>query len=70
MKNYYNEEILKLISDEILDLSIEELKVIYMKFQNEEYEWISSKDTKGVFNSFLSLPSVYHRQFDLPYVIS
>ena len=69
MKNYYNEEILKLISDEILDLSIEELKVIYMKFQNEEYEWISSKDTKGVFNSFLSLPSVYHRQFDLPYVI-
>ena len=36
MKNYYTEEVLKLISERILNKSIDELKEIYLKFEKNK----------------------------------
>ena len=50
-------------------MSVDDLKEVYEKFENEGYKWITSDETQSFFNHYLSRPSTYRRQFDLPYFI-
>lgn len=68
--NYYNENILNLISNDILNLSLDELKSIYKSFENEGVEGISVLKTKNIFRESLSKEGVQSRQFDLPYFMN
>lgn len=68
--NYYNENILNLLSNDILNLSLDELKSIYKSFENEGVEEISVLKTKNIFRECLSKEGVQCRQFDLPYFMN
>ncbi len=68
--NYYNHKILNLIVDNILNLSLDEIKAIYKSFENEGVEEISESKTKNVFHDFLNQDGVHSRQFDLPYFLN
>ena len=65
--NYYNEEILNLISDNILNIDTDELKRIYEVFNNEGIEKIEIERTKHNYQQFLKDTAVTSAQFDLPY---
>ena len=65
--NYYNEEILNLISDNILNIDTDELKRIYEVFNNEGIKKIEIERTKHNYQQFLKDAAVNSVQFDLPY---
>jgi hypothetical protein len=65
--NYYNEEILNLISDNILNIDVHELRSIYDVFNNEGIEKIEVERTKHNYQQFLKDAAVTSVQFDLPY---
>jgi hypothetical protein len=74
MKNYYNEEILKLISNNILNFNIEELKGIYSEFENgrnstEKHPNINLSRVMSPYKDGMTGACVSKRQFDLPYFI-
>ena len=65
--NYYNEKILNIISDNILNYNVNELKDIYEIFNSGETKLIPSSKTKNIYNNFLIEEGVINKQFDLPY---
>ena len=77
MKNYYNEEVLKLISERILNKSIDELKEIYLKFEKKKTEdchpIIPLVAVNKIFRKFLEKKEVCQDrpriQFDLSYFL-
>jgi hypothetical protein len=70
MKNYYNEDVLKLISEQILNKSIDELKEIYLKFEKKQIEIIETYDTNLEYRKYLDAENVAkNRQFDLPFLL-
>ena len=63
MKNYYNEEILKLIGDNILKMSVDELKEVYIKFDKQQYpEKIKPSKTNLAFRKYLTSENVLKKQ--------
>ncbi len=77
MKNYYTEEVLKLISERILNKSIDELKEIYLKFEKNKNEdchpLIPLVAVNEIFRKFLEKKEVCQDrpriQFDLSYFL-
>jgi hypothetical protein len=65
--NYYNEEILNLISDNILNIHVNELKSIYDIFNNEGIKKIDVGRTNHNYQQFLIDNDISAIQFDLPY---
>jgi hypothetical protein len=65
--NYYNDKLLFLISQEILDVDTEKLKSIYNSFQKGETLKIKTEEIGANYRKFLIQEGVKHRQFDLPY---
>ena len=65
--NYYNDKLLSVISQEILDMDTEKLKSIYNSFQKGETLKIKTKEIGANFRKFLIQEGVQHKQFDLPY---
>jgi hypothetical protein len=66
-QNYYSDKILNLISENILNYNLNDLKDIYKIFDRGETKSISASNTKNIYNDFLKEEGVISKQFDLPY---
>jgi len=67
--NYFNEKIIDLLKNQVLNLSEDQLKEIYQVFDNGGIKEIENQDVHEVFQYFLNQNSVTKKQFDLPYFI-
>jgi hypothetical protein len=68
--NYYNHKILNLIVDNILNLSLDELKDVYSLFDEGGVKEIDALKSKNIYLDFLKQEGVRSRQFDLPYFLN
>ena len=68
--NYYNNKIIELIAENILNYSVNELKDIYKIFDEGETKSIVASKTKNIFFNFLKDEGVSNKQFDLPYYLN
>lgn len=68
--NYYNHKILDLIVDNILNLSLDELKDVYNLFDEGGVKEIDTLKSKNIYLDFLQQEGVRSRQFDLPYFLN
>ena len=68
--NYYNHKILNLIVDNILNLSLDELKDVYNLFDEGGFKEIDELKSKNIYLDFLQQEGVRSRQFDLPYFLN
>ncbi len=68
--NYYNHKILNLIVDNILNLSLDELKDVYNLFDEGGVKEIDALKSKNIYLDFLQQEGVRSRQFDLPYFLN
>lgn len=67
--NYFNENIIELIKNHILELGKDDLKAVYKSFENGGVVNIENHQTNQVFNDFLNQSSITKKQFDLPFFI-
>jgi hypothetical protein len=68
--NYFNENIIDLLKNQVLNFSVDQLKEIYQVFDREGIKEIENHQTNTVFHDFLNQPSVFKKQFDLPFFIN
>jgi hypothetical protein len=68
-QNYFSEKIINLISENILNFNIEEIKDFYKSFNEGKTIEISAEKTKNIYFDFLNNGIVKHKQFDLPYYL-
>lgn len=67
--NYFNEKIIDLHKNQVLNLSVDQIKEIYQVFDNGGIKEIENQHVHHVFQDFLNQPSVSKKQFDLPFFI-
>ncbi|MFN5443503.1 MAG: hypothetical protein ACK48V_04665 [Crocinitomicaceae bacterium] len=67
--NYFNEKIIDLLKNQVLNLSVDQIKEIYQVFDNGGIKEIENQDVHQVFQDFLNQHEVVKKQFDLPFFI-
>jgi hypothetical protein len=67
--NYFNEKIIDLLKNQVLNLSVDQIKEIYQVFDNGGIKEIENQDVHQVFQDFLNRHEVVKKQFDLPFFI-
>ena len=67
--NYFNDNIIDLLLDEVINLNKEELKAVYKVFENGGIQIIDNQNTNKIFQFFLNQSKVAKKQFDLPFFI-
>jgi hypothetical protein len=67
--NYFNEKIIDLLKNHVLNLSEDQIKSIYQVFDNGGIKEIENQHVYQVFQDFLNQNEVVKKQFDLPFFI-
>jgi len=67
--NYFNENIIDLLKNQVLNLSVDQLKEIYQVFEQGGIKEMENQDVHQVFQDFLNQHEVVKKQFDLPFFI-
>ena len=67
--NYFNDNIIDLLLDEVINLNKEELKAVYKVFENGGIQIIDNQNANKIFQFFLNQSKVAKKQFDLPFFI-